>query len=168
MNLVLIGMPASGKSTTGVLLARSLGMGFVDTDLLIQEKEGRLLQEIIDAEGNPYFKKVEEYVLRTLDADDMVISTGGSAIYYPKAMEHLKEGAVVLYLENSFPVIDKRLQNLSSRGVTLEPGQTLEDLYNSRIPLYEKYADITVNSDNMDIEETVSHIVKMVKEKLQR
>lgn len=161
-NLILIGMPASGKSTLGVILAKTIGMSFVDTDLLIQEKEGTLLQDIIDANGNEYFRKIEEYVLRGLDVDNHVISTGGSAIYYPKAIEHFRKNGTVIYIEVPFEEIERRLNNISTRGITLAPGQTLKDLYDERIPLYEKYADVTLKSEQMSVEQSVESLVKLL------
>lgn len=163
LNLVLIGMPAAGKSTLGVILAKALGMSFVDADLLIQKKEGLLLQEIINKNGNEYFKKVEEYVLRGIDVENTVISTGGSAIYYPLAMEHLKKDAIVIYIDVPFEEIARRLNNISTRGITLGKGETLKDLYDKRKPLYEKYADITLESGGLNVEESLDALVKALK-----
>lgn len=163
LNLVLIGMPAAGKSTLGVILAKALGMSFVDADLLIQKKEGLLLQEIINKNGNDYFKKVEEYVLRGIDVENTVISTGGSAIYYPLAMEHLKKDAIVIYIDVPFEEIARRLNNISTRGITLGKGETLKDLYDKRKPLYEKYADITLESGGLNVEESLDALVKALK-----
>ena len=164
MNLTLIGMPAAGKSTVGVILAKTLGMHFVDTDILIQEKEGELLQNIIDKKGNDYFKHVEEKVLCGMDARDTVISTGGSAIYYPAAMEHLKKDGIVIYIDVEFEEIERRLDNISTRGITLAKGETLKDLYNKRVPLYEKYADLTLKSEaGMTVEECIDAIVKALR-----
>lgn len=160
-NLILIGMPACGKSTVGVILAKTLGMKFLDTDLLIQEREGALLQELIDTKGNDYFKKVEEYVLRSVETENTVISTGGSAVYYPEAMKHFKKKGKIIYLKVSFEEIEKRLNNITTRGITMGPGQTLRGLYDSRVPLYEKYADIVVDNDNPDMEETVRKITQI-------
>lgn len=159
-NLVLIGMPACGKSTVGVTLAKTLGMKFLDTDLLIQEREGALLQELIDTKGNDYFKKVEEYVLRSVETENTVISTGGSAVYYPEAMKHFKKNGKVIYLQVSYEEIEKRLNNITTRGITMAPGQTLRDLYDSRIKLYEMYADITIENNNANMEETVKKITQ--------
>lgn len=163
LNLVLIGMPAAGKSTLGVILAKALGMSFVDADLLIQKKEGLLLQEIINKNGNDYFKKVEEYVLRGIDVENTVISTGGSAIYYSLAMEHLKKEAIVIYIDVPFEEIARRLNNISTRGITLGKGETLKDLYDKRKPLYEKYADITLESGGLNVEESLDALVKALK-----
>ncbi len=161
-NLILIGMPACGKSTVGVVLAKTMGMKFVDTDLLIQEKEGILLQDIINEKGNDYFKKVEEYVLRSVDVENTVISTGGSAVYYPKAIKHFKKKGKIVYIKVSFDTIETRLDNITTRGVTLAPGQTLKDLYNKRVPLYEENADIIVETEGLTVEQTIERIIELV------
>ena len=165
-NIVLIGMPACGKSTVGVVLAKVMGMKFIDTDLLIQEKEGALLQELIDTRGNDYFRKVEEYVLRSVDVNGTVISTGGSAIYYPEAIKHFKKKGIVVYLKVSYEEINKRLNNITTRGITLAPGQTLKDLYDYRIPLYEQYADIIIETEDFNVEQTVEFIAEKLKDLL--
>lgn len=159
LNIVLIGMPACGKSITGVVLAKTMRKSFTDTDLLIQEREERPLQEIINESGNDYFRKVEESVLKTLDISNSVISTGGSAIYYPAAMAHLKENGIVVYLKVSLGTIEQRLNNIKTRGVTMKKGDTIASLYEERIPLYEKYADVTIEADNLTVEETVEAII---------
>lgn len=161
-NLILIGMPACGKSTVGVVLAKTMGMKFVDTDLLIQEKEGILLQDIINEKGNDYFKKVEEYVLRSVDVENTVISTGGSAVYYPKAIKHFKKKGKIVYIKVPFDTIETRLDNITTRGVTLAPGQTLKDLYNKRVPLYEENADIIVETEGLTVEQTIERIIELV------
>lgn len=144
-NITLIGMPASGKSTVGVLLAKRLGYSFVDADIVIQEKTGKLLKEIIAEQGTDGFLKVEENVNSELDVQRSVIAPGGSVIYGPKAMKHLKEISVVVYLKLSYEDVKMRLGDLKDRGVALKDGMTLKDLYDERIPLYEKYADITID-----------------------
>lgn len=144
-NITLIGMPASGKSTVGVLLAKRLGYSFVDADIVIQEKTGKLLKEIIAEQGTDGFLKVEEEVNSELNVERSVIAPGGSVIYGPKAMEHLKEISVVVYLKLSYEDVKMRLGDLKDRGVALNDGMTLKDLYDERIPLYEKYADITID-----------------------
>lgn len=144
-NITLIGMPASGKSTVGVLLAKRLGYSFVDADIVIQEKTGKLLKEIIAEQGTDGFLKVEEEVNSELNVQRSVIAPGGSVIYGPKAMEHLKEISVVVYLKLSYEDVKMRLGDLKDRGVALKDGMTLRDLYDERIPLYEKYADITID-----------------------
>lgn len=144
-NITLIGMPASGKSTIGVLLAKRLGYSFVDVDIVIQEKTGRLLKEIIAEEGMDGFLKVEDQINSELDVKRSVIAPGGSVIYGEKAMEHLKEISTVIYLKLSYRAVKLRLGDLVDRGVALKEGMTLRGLYNERVPLYEKYADITVD-----------------------
>ena len=162
-SVVLIGMPAAGKSTVGVVLAKTLGKQFVDTDLLIQEREGMLLQDIINTKGNDYFKQAEEAVLTELDVENAVISTGGSAIYYPKAMEHLHDLGPVIYLQLSVPTLKSRLSNIKTRGIAMAPGQTIEDLARSRVPLYESYADIIMPTEGLDVEETIERICVALK-----
>ena len=143
-NITLIGMPAAGTSMVGVLLAKRLGYSFVDVDILIQEKEKRLLKEIIAQEGLEGFLKVENRVNRLLQAERSVIAPGGSVIYGKEAMEHLKEISTVVYLQLSYEEVEKRLGNLVDRGVAFKEGMTLLDLYNERVPYYERYADITI------------------------
>lgn len=148
-NIVLIGMPGSGKSTIGKLLANELGKTAIDGDRIIEEKEGKKLQEIINEHGNDYFTKLEDEILSTLDCDNYVISPGGSVCYYPRAMAHLSEIAEVVYLKVSFPELQRRVHNLDSRGIVFKPNQTFEDLYNERTPLYEKYAGIVIDSTGL-------------------
>ena len=137
-NIILIGMPACGKSVTGVILAKSLKMNFIDADLLIQERAGKSLQDIINADGTETFKSIEEEVLNAINVKNTVIATGGSAVYYDSAMRHLKENGVVVYIEASLATIKKRLKNIRTRGVAMEKGQTIDSLYEMRVPLYEK------------------------------
>lgn len=150
MNITLIGMPGSGKSTVGVLLAKRLGLSFIDTDLLIQKQESRLLKEIIAQEGLEGFLKIENQVNRDLQADQAVIAPGGSVVYGREAMEHLKEISTLVYLKLSCEQLKERLGNLQDRGVALKDGMTLQDLYDERVPLYEKYADLTVDETGRD------------------
>lgn len=159
-NIVLIGMPGVGKSTVGVILAKELGYQFVDADLLIQKREKRLLKEIIAQEGVDGFIQIENQVNASIDTDRTVIATGGSVIYGREAMEHLKEIATVVYLKLSYESLRKRLGNLRNRGVVLREGQTLKDLYQERVVLYEKYADITIDEENKDIEETLQSVLE--------
>ena len=161
-NVILIGMPACGKSTVGVLLAKVLKKDFVDTDLLIQKCEGTSLQNIINEKGVPYFRDVEDAVLLDFDGDNYVIATGGSAVYCHEAMEKFRKNGVIVYIKLPVETIVNRLKNIKTRGVTLAPGQTIEDLYNKRIPLYEKEADIIVETEGLDIEETVAKIAGSV------
>lgn len=158
-NIILIGMPACGKSVTGVILAKSLKMNFIDADLLIQERAGKSLQDIINADGIETFKSIEEEVLNAINVKNTVIATGGSAVYYDSAMRHLKENGVVVYIEASLATIKKRLKNIRTRGVAMEKWQTIDGLYEMRVPLYEKYADCTVRSHRYRAENTVEDII---------
>lgn len=161
-NVILIGMPSCGKSTCGVVLAKTMNKGFVDTDLLIQQKEGMALQEIINQRGNEYFHQVEEKVLCDFEGYNYVVATGGSAIYYEKAINKFKEQGTIVYLKVSLDTVLTRLRNIKTRGVTLAKGQTLEDLYHERIPLYEKYADVVIESEGCTVEELVEKIIDAV------
>lgn len=162
-NIVLIGMPASGKSTAGVLLAKAIGYGFIDCDLLIQNSEKALLCDIIAKKGTEEFLRIEERVNAELWAEHCVISTGGSVIYEEKAMRHLKELGTVVYLKLSEKTLEKRLKNIFRRGVVMRsPGETVADLYAERVPLYEKYADITVDCEGQTVEDTVRAIAEAV------
>ena len=157
-NITMIGMPSSGKSTIGVLLAKRLGFSFVDVDIVIQEKEGRLLKEIIADEGMDGFLEVENRINAELAVKHSVIATGGSVIYGREAMQHLKKIGVVIYLKLSCESIAARLGDLRERGITLREGQTLQQLYDERVPLYERYADVTVDCENKSIREIVAEI----------
>lgn len=157
-NIVLIGMPGCGKSTVGVVLAKTLGYGFIDSDLLIQAEEGRLLCEIIEQEGTERFNEIEERVNASIRAEKTVIATGGSVVYGEKAMEHLKETGTVVYLKLPLEDVAERLGDLTRRGVSLRPEQTLANLYEERTPLYEKYADIVIEETGLDIREVVAAI----------
>ena len=154
-NIILIGMPGAGKSSVGVILAKVLGYEFIDTDLVIQHREKRLLREIIADEGNEGFLAIENEVNATLEADKSVIAPGGSAIYGKEAMEHFKEIGTIVYLKLSYEDLAKRLGNLKGRGVVLKEGQTLKDLYDERSKLYEQYAEITVDESGRDIQGTI-------------
>jgi len=160
-NVILVGMPACGKSTIGVVLAKTMNKGFVDTDLLIQQREGKTLQNIINEHGNDYFHQIEESVLLDLDVNNYVVATGGSAIYFDRAMEHLKEKGKVVYIKVSLETILERLNNIKTRGVTLGKGQTIEDLYHQRVPLYEKHADLVIEAEDLHIEEIVEKIIEV-------
>lgn len=154
-NIILIGMPGAGKSTVGVVLAKKRGCRFLDSDLLIQEKYDALLHELIAKHGIEGFLKLEEEVNASISTKHAVIATGGSAVYGAAAMEYLKETGIVVYLKLSYEAIRERLGDLNERGVTLREGQTLEDLYKERVPLYEKYADMTLDCENKSIREIV-------------
>ena len=158
-NIILIGMPGVGKSTVGVILAKVLGYQFIDADLLIQQQENRLLKEIIAQEGEEGFLDIEGRVNAGIQTEKAVISTGGSVVYRAEAMEHLREIGTVIYLKLDYPLLEKRLGNLHERGVVLKEGQTLLDLYNERVPLYEKYAHLIVDEQNTDAEGTLQKIL---------
>ena len=164
-NITLIGMPASGKSSVGVVLAKRLGKKFVDTDIVIQEKYGKLLKELIEEHGDEGFREIEDEVNAGLDLDNSIISPGGSVVYGEKAMRHLKEISVIIYLELSYTAIKSRLGDLRERGITLKEGQSLKDLYLERVPLYEKYADITVNEMKKSLAKTIDEICERLGEK---
>ena len=146
-NITLIGMPGSGKSTIGVILAKALGYEFIDTDLLIQKQEGRLLREIIAEDGLERFKEIENQVNAEVECRRAVIAPGGSVIYGKEAMQHLSEISTIVYLRLSYETIAGRIQDTTRRGVVLEEGQTLQDLYEERFPLYERYADVTIDAE---------------------
>ena len=159
-NIVLIGMPGVGKSTIGVILAKILGYHFLDSDLVIQEREERLLHQIIAEEGTEGFLKIENEVNASLDVKKTIIATGGSAVYGKEAMEHLKEIGEIVYLKADYDTIRRRLGNLEKRGVALKSGQTLKDLYNERTALYEKYADVIVDEKGLGTEETIGAVLR--------
>lgn len=159
-NIVLIGMPGVGKSTIGVILAKILGYKFVDADLLIQEREGRLLKDIIAQEGIDGFIQIENDVNKSIQTQKTIIATGGSVVYGKEAMEHLSEIGTVIYLKLDLNHLKKRLGDVKGRGVVLRENQTLEDLFNERTPLYEKYADIEVDEAGLTVEMTVDKLVE--------
>lgn len=161
-NITMIGMPSSGKSTIGVLLAKRLGFSFVDVDIVIQEKEGRLLKEIIEDEGMDGFLEVENRINAGVDVQLSVIAPGGSVVYGEEAMKHLKEISEVVYLKMSYEEMERRIGNVVDRGVALKPGFTLRDLYNERVPLYEKYADIVIDEEGKTPGETVDELRRVI------
>jgi shikimate kinase len=154
-NIILIGMPGCGKSTVGVVLAKVMGYHFIDADLLIQERENRLLSEIIEGKGPEGFNQVENEVISSIAADRSVIATGGSAIYGKEAMAHLKEIGIVIYIRLSLDALQLRLDDLTERGISMKEGQTLKDLYDERTPLYKKYADLVIDVEGLSIRESV-------------
>ena len=157
-NIVLIGMPSAGKSTVGVILAKNMGMNFIDTDVLLQTRQGRLLQEIINTDGIQAFLVKEEEAILSTEFSNTVIATGGSVVYSTKAMEHLKKNGLFIYLNISMKAVKKRLRNLKTRGIVLSKGQTLEDIYQERAPLYEKYADIILDCSDCSIQDTINAV----------
>lgn len=163
-NIVLIGMPGCGKSTVGVLLAKALGMSFVDTDVVLQAKEGRKLQEMIDEIGVDAFLQTEEEAILRLRCEKTVIATGGSVVYGRRAMAHLHAHGRVIYIRLPYQEIERRLSNLATRGVTLREGQTLRALYDERVPLYEAQADAVLDAANQPIERTLERLVRLIRE----
>ena len=161
-NLIFIGMPAVGKSTVGVVTAKRLGYHFIDVDILIQEKEGKLLKEIIREQGISGFLEVEDRINAELEADHAVIAPGGSVVYCENAMNHYKEIGTVVYLQASFETISNRLHHEKRRGVVLREGQTLLELYEERVKLFEKYADLTICEDGLDLEETIEAVLETI------
>lgn len=159
-NIILIGMPGVGKSTVGVVLAKVMGYKFIDADLVIQEKEKKLLCEIIEEVGAEGFIEVENRINSQIEAQHAIIATGGSVVYGVEAMEHLREIGTVVYLKLPFAPLQQRLKNIKDRGVVLKDGQTLLDLYEERVPLYEKYADITIEEDQLNVEQTIEKIME--------
>jgi shikimate kinase len=157
-NIILIGMPTSGKSTIGVILAKILGYRFIDADIVIQEKEGRKLSRIIAEDGVDGFIDIENRINSEINADKTVIATGGSVVYGKEAMEHYKEIGTVVYLKVSFETLKKRLHHAKQRGVVMKDGQTLESLYEERVALYEKYADITVDEGGDSLEKVIEKV----------
>ena len=162
-NIIFIGMPAVGKSTVGVVVAKRLGKQFIDTDLLIQEQEKKLLREIIAEVGEDGFLKIENQVNRDIDVKKTVISTGGSVCYCDEALRHMSECGVIVYIKTDYESLHQRLGDLHQRGVVIRNGSTLLDLYNERTPLYEKYADVIADVSGCRIEEAIDKIKKELK-----
>lgn len=161
-NIVLIGLPTAGKSTLGVILAKTLGMKFIDTDIVIQEKTGRLLQDIINEEGIETFLEIEEKSVMSLNCNNAVIATGGSVVYSKQAMEHLRSDGITVYLEISFEEMNRRLKNITTRGIVLVPGQSLRDLYNQRVPLYENYSDLRIDCSRTGFEDVIDKLIDKI------
>ena len=161
-NIILIGMPASGKSTVGVILAKILGYNFIDSDIVIQEKEGRMLSEIIAAEGIDGFIDIENRINAGIEAQKTVISTGGSVVYGNEAMQHFKNIGTVIYMKVDMEALTKRLSDVKQRGVVMREGQSLLSLYNERCKLYEKYADIVIDEKDNTMEEVLADILAKV------
>lgn len=162
-NIILIGMPGAGKSTVGVVLAKILGYRFLDSDILIQEQQGRLLCDIIAQEGLAGFLQIEEEVNAKIQVQNTVIATGGSAVYGARAMEHLRAIGTVIYLRHSLSEISERIGDFARRGIAMKDGQELDSLYRERCPLYEKYADITIDAGGISIENLAKMLIKLVK-----
>ncbi|HET8800945.1 MAG TPA: shikimate kinase [Marinobacter sp.] len=158
-NLVMIGMPGSGKSTVGVLLAKRLGLGFIDTDLLIQEQAGRTLQEIVDQDGYKALRHIEEEVLLNLNVQHKVISTGGSAVYSAAAMAHLKASGTVIFLDIPLALVIERIGDYSLRGISRRPDQSLEALFEERLELYSRFADLSVTGEGRNQDEVCEAVI---------
>ncbi|RCS54116.1 shikimate kinase [Bremerella cremea] len=157
-NVTLIGMPGSGKSTIGVVLAKRINRQFVDTDLIIQTTQQRTLQEIMDSEGFAAFCQIEEEAVLSVDVDYHVVATGGSVVYGPEGMAHLKKLGQVVFLKTGLKTLEERLSNMATRGIALKPGQTLEHLFHERNQLYSEYADITIACDGLNVEQICEKI----------
>ena len=165
-NIILIGMPGCGKSTLGVLLAKSLGYEFIDTDLIIQKNTGRLLHQIVEEDGKESFLDVERDAILTLtQSENTIIATGGSAVLREEAMEHLKKNGIVVYLSLPYLAVSQRIRNIKTRGIAFGEGETLRDIYNQRLPYYERYADITMRCDLASVEKNVTRIVDILRKK---
>jgi shikimate kinase len=161
-NIVLIGMPGVGKSTVGVLLAKRLGYAFIDTDILIQVREGRSLQELIRTHGSEEFCRIEENHILSIVYDAHVVAPGGSVVYRPQAMAHLKARGTAIFLDIAVERLKRRLEDVDARGVVIGPGQTLESLYLERRPLYLRYADATVTTDGLTPDQVVGRILEIL------
>ena len=162
-NIILIGMPGTGKSTVGVILAKHLGYDFLDCDILIARREGRTLPEILEQDGLERFLELEGQAGESIRCEHTVIATGGSMVFSPRAMEHLKDLGRIVYLHLPLEELEHRLHNISTRGIAMAPGETLAHIYDYRSPLYRKYADLTVAVDRQTLEETVEQVLSALK-----
>ncbi|THB71271.1 MAG: shikimate kinase [Desulfobulbaceae bacterium] len=154
-NIILIGMPGAGKSTVGVILAKSLTRPYLDSDILIQLVEKRSLQDIIDSQGHMQLRQIEERVLLDISCDNHIIATGGSAAYSDKAMKHLQENGIIVFLDATLDTLKKRINNYETRGLAKRPEQSFTELFEERSALYHKYADIIVRCDQISQDEVV-------------
>ncbi len=163
-NIVLIGMPGSGKSTIGVVLAKVLGYDFVDSDILIQKEKNMTLEEIIEKYGIENFNSIEEEINKKINLKKTVIATGGSAVYGHNAMLHLKQDAIIVFIKLSCNIVRRRLGNIKKRGISIKKGQSFRDLYDERQPLYEKYADVIVDTSGLKVKESMEKITRKIEE----
>ena len=161
-NIILIGMPGAGKSTVGVILAKRIGYNFIDTDLIIQAQEKQRLQQIIDTQGLNNFRKVEEQMLLNLHPEHTIIATGGSVIYSKNGLEELGKSGYRIYIQVPLKVLQQRIADMGQRGLVIDQGQTFEQLYRERTPLYEKFADITISCENISAEQVAAKIEKNI------
>lgn len=162
-NIILIGMPASGKSTVGVVLAKTLASYFIDTDLIIQVQQRNTLQQLLENDGIDAFLHYEEAaMLSVIERENIVVATGGSAIFCEFAMQHLKKNGICVYLDAPLKLLQRRLSNIKTRGVAAKNGETIADIYAERLPYYQKYADFSVDCNNKTVEEIVEIIVNEV------
>lgn len=161
-NIVLIGMPGSGKSTVGIILAKLISSDFVDTDVLIQTSQGQTLQDIVNTKGYMVLREIEERILLKLDRFNHIIATGGSAVYSHAAMTHLKSNGVVVFLNVKLPVLESRIRDFATRGLAKRPDQSLKDLFEERFVLYKKYADVTIECKDFTQEEVCERIITSV------
>lgn len=161
-NVILVGMPGCGKSTVGVILAKTLGFDFIDTDLIICREQGSTLQRIIEEKGLEYFESIENQVGSNLRCENSVVATGGSMVLYPEAMDNLKSLGKVVFIDVDLPELSRRITNITTRGITFKKSETLGDVYYYRRSFYEKYADITVKISSDSIETTVEEILRLL------
>jgi shikimate kinase len=162
LNIILIGMPGAGKSTVGVLLAKRLGYNFVDTDLLLQSWQKCRLQQIIAREGLENFKAIEEQILMELTTTHSVVATGGSAVYSESAMDRLRNLGQLVFIDIPLEELLGRVNDMDNRGLVIGPNETYENLYKERLPLYQKYAEVTIAGNGMTVEAVAAEIEKSV------
>jgi len=163
-NVTLIGMPGAGKSTIGIILAKTMNLGFIDTDILIQINRQQSLQSILDEQGYLYLRQVEEEEIVRLNIDHQVIATGGSAVYSAKAMAHLQQISTIVFLDVSFDEICRRIHNFETRGIACAPEQSFVELFEERLQLYRRYAEITITDDHSSQQEIADTIAAMLQQ----